>query len=292
MRPQGSRRRPDGDRSVALGFVVYKPTSVLVKRITAAYEQGFGIFVFDNSPQDGMVREALRGLPGSRYHTMGRNLGLGVGLSSVCATAFYEGYNALVFFDQDTVFAESTLEFVSRFLRQCEASVRSAYSAVTFKSPGEGRGKPQGTEFALNDVRLTISSGSLFFLPNLRRLEWHNTRYFVDCVDYEFCLRSARAGLRVGVCYGAPGFDHRTEQDDTEVVILGRRVYLRRYPNARIVDTMYRSLRLMGASLLSLRLGYFGEVLRFFCSYTLRQVVARFVLDRQPKGPSRSQVNR
>ena len=271
-------------RSLAVGLVLYKPTELLVERIIAAHDQGYQIFVFDNSPEDGMVREALYGLSTTRYHTMGSNLGLGCGLASICASAFYEGHNALVFFDQDTVFTERTLEFVSGFLEERGPSVRATHSAIAFKSPGP-KGEREDSQYSLNDVRLAISSGSLFFLENLRRVNWHNTKYFVDCVDYEFCLRSARYGLKVAECFGAPGFDHRSEQADTEFVVFGRSVFIRRYSRVRVRGTIAGSLRLMGVSLLSLRLGYFRELLRFLCSYTLRQMAARLLLRGKPSGP-------
>ena len=278
--PPGEAQR---GRSLAVGLVAYKPTELLVERIIAAHEQGFRIFVFDNSPEDGTVREALRALSDTSYHTMGRNLGLGCGLSAVCAAAYYEGYSALVFFDQDTVFTEGTLQFVSGFLEQRGPLVRTTHSAISFKACGRG-GEPPEPEYSLNDVRLAISSGSLFFLENLRRMNWHNTKYFVDCVDYEFCLRSARYGLTVSECFGAPGFDHRSEQADTQFMILGKSVYLRKYSRARILGTIAGTLRLMGVSILSFRLGYFRELLRFCCSYSLRQVVARFLLRGKPSG--------
>jgi hypothetical protein len=49
-------------------------------------------------------------------------------------------------------------------------------------------------DFPFKANKLLISSGSLFNLNILKKINWNNVKYFVDGVDYEFCLRANKMG--------------------------------------------------------------------------------------------------
>lgn len=76
-------------REIAIGFVTYRPTENLVTRLIKASEMGFAIYLFDNSPEFGIIRNFCQSPPGStiRHMTCGKNIGLGYGISSICAQA-------------------------------------------------------------------------------------------------------------------------------------------------------------------------------------------------------------
>lgn len=231
---------------VALGFVAYRAEPNLVARLELAYAAGYQVYVFDNSPERELIRDTCRRLAGVQYRTCGRNVGLGVGIAAVCSQAFYDGFVALVFFDQDTVFDRSTLDFISTFHSR-NPNVAMTHSAMVFNTNRAGETN-ETDPFAHRDVVLAISSGCLFYLENLRRMGWHNPTYFVDGVDYEFCLNSSNHGLRVGECSNTPGFDHESEQAGYTDTVFGRRRRLRRYSWARIADATLASGRLFRAA--------------------------------------------
>jgi len=262
-------------RAIAIGFVTYHPGASFIERLAMLADRGFDVYVFDNSPDDGTVRELCATRPGAWYSTRGENVGLGVGLSAVCSQAYQDGHPALLFFDQDTVFGEGTLDFIERFQERNQA-LASTYSAIVFDAKDVGR---EGAADApvVKEVLLAISSGSLFFLENLRRLGWHNPRYFVDGVDYEFCLRSSNAGLKVGLCSTTPGFDHQSEQPDQGYRILGRDWYIRRYPARRIADSVTSSARLMGTSIATGNLRFLAAIARWVALYGGFQVLVRLL---------------
>src|SRR5437868_6434650 len=105
----------DSVRNFAVGFVIYSPPPEFLARIQWINRSGYRIYIYDNSPEQGATREAIENLENIVYVTAGKNLGLGISLSTVCAQAHYDSARALLFFDQDTVFDASTLEFVGRF---------------------------------------------------------------------------------------------------------------------------------------------------------------------------------
>jgi rhamnosyltransferase len=268
---------------IALGFVTYKPIASLIDRLQMICEVGYQVYLFDNSPADGAIREFAKQRSDVHYFTCGKNIGLGIGISMLCAQAYYDSYSGLLFFDQDTVFNRQTLNFVEDFYRN-QLAVRDVYSAIVFNAKDlTNQGPPPNCE--IKDTLLARSSGSLFILQNLHAFNWHDEQYFVDGVDYAFCLKSKRAGFKIGECTVTPGFDHQSEQPDREYEILGKRLMLRKYPAARIREAIWSSLKLIGCSIRTLEYKFCKEITRSLLIYAAAQILVRLLnaFDRPPR---------
>ncbi|MBR7784688.1 hypothetical protein KDM89_21375, partial [Undibacterium sp. LFS511W] len=103
------------------------------------------------------------------------------------------------------------------FIESNRERLSSDYVGIAFKAESNKLVSPVFVE----DVLVAISSGSMFFLENLKLIGWHNQTYFVDGVDYECCLRARQYGLKIGKCGDTPGFDHVSEQPDKVFAIFG-----------------------------------------------------------------------
>ena len=260
---------------IAIGIVIYTPQENLIDRIRIIQESSHTIYVFDNSPEIGVVGEFCRKQENCRYITYGSNVGLGIGISALCSEAFNEGHSALLFFDQDTFFSGTTLSFVQEFYIN-NAHLESEYSAIVFNAKkGNNPGNEKGSQ--VKNVFLAISSGSLFFLKNLKEMGWHNTGYFVDCVDYEFCLNSNNNNFRIGEVSSTPGFDHQTGQEDQEYVFLKKKMLLRPYKLARMSDAISAYFKLIMASLFSLNIRYFLLFIKSMLIYIYYQILVRIL---------------
>ncbi|MFH1541073.1 MAG: hypothetical protein ABID79_04375 [Elusimicrobiota bacterium] len=271
------------NKKIAIGVVAYKPSTNLTIRLQSAIDFGFSVYIFDNSPKDELIRQFCRGFGNDvvKYITCGKNVGLGFGISSVCAQAYYDFYPALIFFDQDTVFDSNTLDFIEKFYID-NNSIASNYSAVVFNSKNSGDADV-GNRFMFKDVLLAINSGSLYFLENLNKLNWHNEKYFVDCVDYEFCLNSNNNGLKIGECSMIPGFDHELEQPDVKYVILGNERLLRKYSANRIFDATSASVKLLFASIRTRNFLFSYAIIRSLIIYLNFQFIVRLINVFKPK---------
>jgi rhamnosyltransferase len=259
---------------LAIGIVIYRPEASLLRRLQLALDGAVEVYLFDNSPDDSATRDFMRSRQHAHYSTCGKNVGLGVGISAVCSQAWYDGFPALIFFDQDTVFDSSTLEFVAAFFVRHQDMVRT-HSAVLFNA--KSGTAAAGAAPPLRDVVMAISSGTMFFLANLKKMNWHDPSYFVDCADYEFCLNSERHGLKIAECSWTPGFDHSSEQPDKVYRLFGRDHAIRRYAASRVRSTLWASLRLVG---IALRVGHFRfamTMLRSVGIYALFQLIPRLV---------------
>lgn len=257
-------------RTYAIGLVLYHPGKRLIERADLIIKLGFCLYIFDNSPFAGTNFEVLQQSETVHYSTAGRNIGIARALSLLCATAYAHGHHRLLYLDQDTCISEQTLEFIDEYTLDARDVPEGKYAAIVFSAK-----KPEGRAFAV--TTLAISSGSLFMLDALRRIGWHNDRYFVDCVDYEFCLRALHFGYRIGVVFGTPSFDHVSEQPDREVHLIGKRLLIRPYAFARIVDALSAYLRLLGYTVRIIRFDFSLLILRSLLIYLSGQIIARLV---------------
>lgn len=261
---------------IALGFVVYNPPASLLRRMELALNAGWTLFVFDNSPIEEPVRVFCAAHGGCRYFSAGKNVGLGYGMSVVTAQAYYSDHPALLFFDQDTAFNFDTLAFIERFYAM-NISMADAYSSVVFNTK-DTRSGPSEAEFAIRNVLLAINSGSLYFLENVRKLNWFDETFFVDGVDYEFCLRSSEAKMRIAACVNTPGYDHVTEQDDTSYYVFGQSRRLRRYSRSRVIGSILAMTRLCWAAAIRRNGRYFCVFVRYLFLYFFWQIVVRILI--------------
>lgn len=258
-------------KNIAIGFVIYRPNEEQYNRIKSVFRYGFEVYVFDNSPDYSVEKNF--GFDNLRYFTCGKNVGLGRGIATICAQAYYDYNSALVFFDQDTVFNNETLHFIDNFYKE-NLGMAVSYSAVLFNSKSNLASVNDNKKY-LKTVSLAINSGSLFVLKNLKEMNWHNDKYFVDCVDYEFCLNSLIHGFEILEFSATPGFDHTSEQDDSEYAVFGSTYLLRAYPKKRIINTCFASLKLLYRSLSVLEMRFFISIFKFIAIYIATQVFVR-----------------
>jgi rhamnosyltransferase len=258
-------------KEVAIGFVVFYPPESFFVRLNLVRSLGHRVYIYDNSPDSGCTFAQCRDSGDTAYATSGQNAGLGVGLATITSAAFNDGIDVLLFLDQDTGISERTLDFIERFWKQSSGAERATYSAIVFDGKSS-RSQRAGT---VVDVLLAISSGSLFVLGNLAVIGWHNKTYFVDGVDYEFCLRSRKAGFKIGLVRGVADFDHVSEQPDKLYRILGKSLPIRRYSRSRVADSLQAYGRLLVYCARGFDLKAMVHVFRSMAIYVFGQVVAR-----------------
>lgn len=264
------------DRNVAIGIIVFNPAKSVLERIKIAINSGFKVYVFDNSPDNALIRDYAHSDMTDQsqitYITCGKNVGLGYGLAAICAQSYYDFFPTLLFFDQDTIFSSETLSYISSFYMG-NSHLADSYSAIVFNS--KTINAPKAAISLVSDVRLAINSGSLYYLKNLKKMNWHSTKYFVDCVDYEFCLASSNYHLKIGEHSATPGFDHCTEQGDTHFKVFGVLLPMRVYRLSRIWDAYSASIKLIFKAIVTWNLIYAFEFFKSIHKYLFVQLYIR-----------------
>jgi len=262
---------------LAIGFIVFKSECNLHQRLLMLNALKIPFYIYDNSPECTEIYALVADLPFCKYITDGKNLGLGLGLKTLAIQAYEDGFEALLFFDQDTSFTEETIHFSQSFFSKNFSKLEAHYSAVSLSSKKLGS-SPLSSSHSVQEVDLIINSGSVFFLKNLSKMAWHNASYFVDGVDYEFCLRSHIYGMKVGICQNVPGFDHVSEQPDEIFNLFGKRLLIRRYSAFRIRDALHSYGRLIYTSLISGQFTYAVKFMRSSLIYLLGLTLSRVLL--------------
>jgi rhamnosyltransferase len=253
-----------------VGLVLYHPQDNLFVRIEKLISLRYRLYIFDNAPFGNEHSFTARDDPNITYLTAGKNVGIGYALSTLCATAYAHGYPQLLFLDQDTGISAQTLEFIETFPKSLPTDLQQQYAALVFN------GQP-ATEHAVQEVRLAISSGSLFNLKVLKQIGWHNEKYFVDCVDYELCLRARHCGFKIGLIRNTPDFDHITEQPDQTINLFGKQLLVRRYSATRIKDALGAYLKLILGGLFQNRPSDTWALTRSLGLYIFGQLTARLM---------------
>jgi len=255
----------------AVGFVIYNPEVTFIKRLSLLNDIGVSVYILDNSPENEETQKSIVLFKNVTYVTAGKNLGLGLGISVVGATAFSSDFEMMLFLDQDTVITRETIDYINDFVMEQGSKYCTDYLLTLFQR--------QELNLAGNvkvrDVTLAISSGSLFYLENLRRIGWHNENYFVDLVDYEVCVRARRFSLRVGVVDAVPGFDHSLEQPDDEIVLFKKRLLIRRYSATRIQDALTAYAKLILYTVRHIDFTMTKTILSSLLMYIFGQIIAR-----------------
>ncbi len=251
---------------MAIGFVLYNPSIEVLDRIKICSLNGYTVYVFDNTPTTTFFKDDLKNNESVNYYTLDTNVGLGVSISMITVNAFYDKFAYLLFFDQDTIFNLDTLLFVTRFYKKNIENLESC-AAVSFQE--------HESNCVVEPVELAINSGSLFVLDKLRSIGWHDMSYFVDGVDYRFCLDASIKGYYIYKVGNVPGFDHSSEQDDVDYIIAGHELRIRRYPIFRVKDYLKSSIRLCIASLISFKLSFFLNFFKQLIIYIVIQLVSR-----------------
>jgi len=264
---------------LAIGIIIYKPPITLLERLKLSCSQGYKVYLFDNSPEDSLIRNFLTDDPETsrfiEYITIGTNAGLGVGLARLCSKAYDDGNDALLFFDQDTVYTSLTLNYIYSFSLRNITRMKP-YSSIGFLS--SDREPCLAETDSIVDVVLSMNSGSLFLLENVKTMNWHNTKNFVDCVDYDFSLDSLLHCYKLGTHLFTPGFDHSSEQGNRHFMILGKVYPMRPYPLSRIWDFVKTANKLIFRSFFHGQFLFFIAITSSYIKYLFIQIYVRIRL--------------
>ena len=152
----------------------------------------------------------------------GCNRGISAPINEVMRFSRTAGYDFVLFLDQDTkVDLKSLMPRLESFLEAGELK----NTAVLFLRSNVFGDRPYGD--------LITNSGALFSVTNFFKVGGFNEDYFLDGLDYEFCIRIWRKGLKIINIPMNQYFDHASLQDGSSFRIFGKDVYLRVYSDQR-----------------------------------------------------------
>jgi rhamnosyltransferase len=251
-----------------MGFVLHNPSRTFFNRLNWLTKLGVRIYIFDNSDNPNILnnKEAVTYIPSKS------NKGLAYAFNKICKLSFSHGYKEILIFDQDTGFTKETIDYIFNYSSDYKWK---EVSSITFNNK---KSKNMGNQECLQKKTLVVGSGILYNLKALSDIGWYDPSYFVDCVDYEYCLSSKLKGYKVYEYQCTPGYDHIKYQDADLISIFGKKFSLLRvYSLSRVKDTLKSSSKLILKSIQHVEFLFLFHIVRFLLIYVFFQFLARFL---------------
>jgi rhamnosyltransferase len=143
------------------------------------------------------------------------NSGIAAALNAGVKIAQEKGYKWVLTLDDDSIPDNDMVERLFKYLDRIEGSqpvgiigMKPANNSRTDSLPGRGN-----YSYPWLDKRGIITSGSLFSLQTYVAVGSFREEFFIDSVDYDFCMRARAKGFRV-IQVQEYGFKHSLGQNE------------------------------------------------------------------------------
>lgn len=184
-------------------FVSYNPSYNIISNVIALITQVEEVVIVDNASCT-KSQEYLDYLHDNYKVNVirnGENMGIATALNIGVKHAINAGYFWITTFDQDSLAPLNFIDTMLDVYESCDYKDKVAIVAPTYLNQATGKvfayskKRNHGKLFA--DVQTTITSGNLVKLDIFSDVGFFNEGFFIDYVDYEFCLRSRKKKLKI-----------------------------------------------------------------------------------------------
>ena len=249
---------------MAIGIVLYNPEKDYINKLCEILEAGYDVFLYDNSSS--AIKNSK--INKFNYYHSPNNLGLASGMRHICIHAFNKGFKTLLYFDQDTQFTVETLDYTNKIQSSFFEANKRNYLAISMS-------EDKYLDKNVIDVKLLRNSGTIFLLDHLKLINWFDTSFFVDGVDYDFCLRAKLNKLKLGKFGSIPGFDHEINQGYSEYTLFKSKIIGRRYSQKRLTDIMSSTVKIVKKSISHFEIFFAVRILVLTFIFMIYQLILR-----------------
>jgi rhamnosyltransferase len=181
--------------------VTYHPDAALLDNLSRLHQQVPNIIIVDNgsdASSAGLLAEAERRFS-ARVTKNSQNLGIAAALNIGIKQASSSGYQWLATFDQDSSVTPGYFESLLSAYEHCPFREKVPLVAPELcysqQESMQKRAANSSTVYSL--TRTAMTSGSLIKPDIFSKVGFYDETFFMDYVDYEFCLRLWKAGWKV-----------------------------------------------------------------------------------------------
>lgn len=188
-------------------MVVYNPDSRLEQNIRMLLNEVASLIVVDNCSEPS-VRSMIAGLAATCNFEViwnKENIGLAAGLNTGIRRALEnEQHQWIATFDQDSTVTPGFSEAMIAAYAVCPFRDKVAMIAPHYLLSSERPADERRDGLQFREIPVTLQSGSLFRRSMLKEVGLFDESFFIDYVDFEFCLRLRKRGFRIIEATGAP----------------------------------------------------------------------------------------
>jgi rhamnosyltransferase len=189
-------------KAICALIVTYNADSGLAARVAAVTNQVGVVTIIDNGSEAASVNDLQVLAERLHVHLIlnSRNEGIAAALNQGLRWADEHGYSWVFTLDQDSVVAHDTVETLRGAYEAFSDKGKLAIVASNHRDPvrpiANSVANPAHVD-PWREVTAVITSGSLTSVPAYRAIGPFREEFFIDCVDFEYCLRARARGLRV-----------------------------------------------------------------------------------------------
>lgn len=203
-----SRQRP----RICAVIVTFHPDPLVGDRLQAISCECDQVIVVDNGSSSESLKAIQDAIPQVDLLPQPANIGLAEALNLGLRRALASGFHWAITFDQDSTPAAGLAEALwATHMKFPSTAIVAPRIAEATTAPGDYRWVCKSKKWPiffervrcqdhdLSDVTNVITSGSLMDLTVWSNLGGFESKFFIDYIDVEYCLRVARAGRSIAV---------------------------------------------------------------------------------------------
>jgi rhamnosyltransferase len=195
---QNLQQQAPNRENVCAVVVSYFPQGDFLFRLKQIRSQVAQVAVVDNASSEETLSllEAAQSELGVAVIRNQTNLGIATALNQGARFAREKGYAWCLLFDQDTTPSSCMRQRLAEVYAKFPRKNRLAVLGSNYRGAGSGETTVPDSELWI-ERKTVITSGSLVSLAALERIGPFRDEFFMDCVDFDFCLRARSMGFEV-----------------------------------------------------------------------------------------------
>jgi rhamnosyltransferase len=197
-----SRPAPEQDFSSLLAVIIsFRPSDGLVENVRLLKTQVSELLIVDNTPgsEPSGCLAFLEGQEGIRIIRNGRNLGIASALNLGVGQAIAGGYDWVATFDQDSTVTPGYFAGLAHAYAGCpfqsQVAVLAPVLCPSSKEVGLSMQNHSPKLFSVTQTAMT--SGQVIKTEVLKKAGVFDEAFFMDYVDYDFCLRLGQQKYKI-----------------------------------------------------------------------------------------------
>lgn len=183
------------DKTAAVVVLYHPDESVAHNIFTYSGEVG-KIYLIDNSDRKEYALDEVKQLDNVEYIDLKENRGIAAALNQGMKKAIDEGYEWVITMDQDSRFKNNIIQIYLDYINE------NNVDKVIMLSPAYimDRGRKQNSKGETKKLRRSMQSACFVHVEVFCKIGYFREEFFIDCVDYEYCLKSRKQGYEIICC--------------------------------------------------------------------------------------------
>lgn len=180
------------ESSIAAVVILYNFNIDVINNIETYSKYVDLVILVDNSDSEFYYDKYKTKLEKYKYISMNGNCGIARALNVGIEYANKNGYNWVLTMDQDSRFTKNLIDIYISYLNKMNDD------EIIILSPNYVYDRKKTIKYeGIKKIEYTMQSGNLLNISLFNKVGKFKENFFIDCVDYEYCLRANEKGYKI-----------------------------------------------------------------------------------------------